>query len=470
MASFLHLPNELVSEIAGQVMPEDIENFSLTSHNVYAVALPLLEEHRELKKRYRAFANLEKAEFDGNRLGMSEFSDNSTSNFALGDSISTLLTEVLADQRVAPYIKELRLDGWFSEWESMVPDPSNERHEHIPYTQEQTTLFKQTLSIYVLPSKLEEWIEVLESGAEDPIIGLLLILLPDLNSIKFEQRSNIAYDLQQMVQRIKTDCIPGIPILSHLERVNLQYDDYFGEVNRSQTDLTCPIHYLAFLATLPSLKSLYGQHIGTYGRPHDFSCLLPRSSNITDLGFKLCNLSLEQMGDLLQGLKALRTFHYISDTYYGENGQEIEPWNPAGMCKLLSKYAQQSLEVLDLRSKQKPVGPIQDLRNFAVLKELTLSFSTFQVPGLGHWQILTSQLPVSIKKLVLHGLGSEKIPLLDLMRLIQEVVHFKPERFPSLEKLCLCSTLNLAGIIQVADKMREMCGGVGIEIWFTQEK
>lgn len=131
--------------------------------------------------------------------------------------------------------------------------------------------------------------------------------LPNINSIKFERCSNKAHRLQDVIERIRTDCILGPPILSRLERVNLQYNNYYEAADPR------PIDFLAYLATTPSLKSLFTQLIATFGGSHDFSCLLRHSSNITDLSFKTCKLILEQLGDLVQGLKSLQ-----NDYYYGE--------------------------------------------------------------------------------------------------------------------------------------------------------
>lgn len=189
MASFSDLPNEMVREVARHVMPEDIENFSLVSKRIYAVNLAFLEEHRELRERYSAFELLEKTAFDGRRLRKSPIRIASvTSNCASETTLSNLLIDILANGRRARYIKELRLDGWFLHWVYV-------RQKHIPYAEEHFVLFKQALSIYVLPTQLEKWVEELESGNEGPIVSLLLILLPDLNSIKFERCSNLAHQL-----------------------------------------------------------------------------------------------------------------------------------------------------------------------------------------------------------------------------------------------------------------------------------
>lgn len=262
-----------------------------------------------------------------------------------------------------------------------------------------------------------------------------------------------------MIERIKADCIPGIPILSHLERVNLQYNDYYQEADPR------PIDFLAFLATMPSLKSLYGQAIATYGDAHDFSCVTPHSSNITDLGFKFCNISLVQLDDLLQGLKALQVFHYIYELYFEDLA--LERWDPAGMCKVLLKHAQGSLKILDLRSENMPIGPIESLQKFEVLKELTLSFPSVRLGAHFSSQTLASQLPKSIQKISLHDVDIKDIPL--LKDTICEVVYLKPDRLPSLQKLCVCEHWGSGGHIEVASKLRNLCESAGLELFLMKQ-
>lgn len=440
-------------------MPDDIESFSLISRGVYAQALPLLKEHRKLKVRYSAFGNLEKTGFDGRRLGKSDFRGHQVMlNCYTGDSLSNLLTDVLTDHRVMPYIKELRLDYCCLAWESEDPDPSNERHEHIPYTEEQFAMFKQALSRYLLPEKLEAWTTQLELGHEGPIISLLIVLLPHINSIKFECCGDLSEHVHEAIECIKTEFKPGMPILTRLERVNLVCNDPLPFPGGDP----CAVEFLAFLATIPSLKSLYADRIAPWDIPYDFSCLSPHSSNITDLGFKSCNLSLRQLEDLLQGLKALHSFHFIFDEHF-----EMGPWDAAEMCKVLSKHAQRSLEVLDIRSELEPTGPIENLRDFEILKELALSLSLFRAGKDSPSQTQAAQLPESIQKFSLHDIEVKDISLLEDS--IREVVHCKSDCLPGLEKV-VCASWDLEGLSQVTDKLRESCEDVGFELCFVKEE
>lgn len=347
-------------------------------------------------------------------------------------------------------MKELRPDFWFLELES--------------YTEDHFVFFKEALSRYVLPTKLETWVKKLESGDEGPFMSLLLILLPNITSIKIDGFSNLAYQLQEMIERIKTDCVPDTSILSHLERVNLQYnEDYEAKLH--------PIDFLALLATIPSLKSLYCQAIATYPGAHDVSCLSPHSSNITDLGFKKCNLYLTQLGDLFQGLQALQTFHYIYDTYdeqpISKYGIDMAPWDPAGICKLLLRHAPRSLKVLDLRSEQQPVGPIKTLRDFEVLRELTLSFSLFRNGGCFPTHTLAYDLPESIQKISLHDVEFKHLSMID--ETVREVVSLKLDRLPRLENVCFCVSFDPVAHIYFPKKLRKLCEEAGFELSFTKQ-
>ena len=57
MAQFQDLSTELVLAILELVLPEDIEAMSLVSKHIYQLAIPRLEEHRELRKEYFNFRN-----------------------------------------------------------------------------------------------------------------------------------------------------------------------------------------------------------------------------------------------------------------------------------------------------------------------------------------------------------------------------------------------------------------------------
>ncbi len=433
MASFSRLPNEIVYKIASYVMPEEIENFSVASKRIFDVAWPFLKEHRQLKKRYAAFDNIGNSIVGDRRFEtLRRRDDEITTNCSSAESLSDLLTEVLTNRKVAHYIKELRLECWSHRWRSETFKIWKD--ERTPHTEEQFSLFKQALSKYVLPEKLETWIEMLELGSEDPITSLLLILLPNVNSITDKHCLASAHILKGVAERIKTDFSKDVTVLNRLEQIHIGYCSGRYDVEM--------INLLAFVATMPSLKSLYSYNITTRGNAHDFSCLLPNSSNITTLCFKKCKLSIKQLQDLLQGLKSLRTFGYIYEYNMDRSPWQRSPWDPAGMCNVLLKHARRSLETLDLRGHNDLTrGPIQCLQHFEGLKDLVLSFSLFQV----------SQIPRSIRNIRLHDFKMHEYALLSGQ--IREVVRFKKERFAGLEKICVCSSWDLRKCVEGMDEL-----------------
>ncbi len=108
------------------------------------------------------------------------------------------------------------------------------------------------------------------------------------------------------------------------------------------------------------------------------------------------------------------------------------------------------------------MAPIENFGDFRVLKELSLSFSLFQVGG------LASQLPLSLQKLILHDITGSHILVRDLKDTIREVVRFKPRRFPRLEKICLHGTWCSGSHVQPTDKLRKLCENAGFELCFMK--
>ena len=251
MASFSHLPNEVVCEIAKLLSPEEIESFSLVSKGIFAVTWGHLEEHRRLKRKY------------GN------FEDIIATGAMLGDTFSEFIADVLKNQRVRQYITAV---GLYRDDHDVRLDGFPPGDEHIQYTEEQTVLFKQALSTYILPEKLRPWIKQLEGGNSTPMIALLLILLPNLHSIEV---SDPFCGLRHLIERIKTNCVVDDETISHLEQLDVHGNDY-----RTRVDV------LAFMSTMQSLTPLRNRLVALRnGLPVSDSVLL-HASDLASLAFK----------------------------------------------------------------------------------------------------------------------------------------------------------------------------------------
>ena len=53
MTQLTDLPNEIVAQIAQNVHPRDIVNFSTTSKFIHSVSEPSLKVHHEMKRKYK---------------------------------------------------------------------------------------------------------------------------------------------------------------------------------------------------------------------------------------------------------------------------------------------------------------------------------------------------------------------------------------------------------------------------------
>ena len=193
MATFSHLPNELIVEIWSHVLqPKDIENFALTSKTIRALSGKVLTEHKNLTKDLSAFdAGGPKSKF----------------------SVAGLLKQILLKPHIALYIKTFTITTLHDEWQvesegvntlqALDPKAGEDGHQyrHAPYGEEDVELFKQAVKrakpFFNFPRPetrcqchspdAEEIIDQLQDGIEYgdevPITVLLLLLSTNLKSI-----------------------------------------------------------------------------------------------------------------------------------------------------------------------------------------------------------------------------------------------------------------------------------------------
>ena len=137
MATFSHLPNELIVEIWSHVLqPKNIENFALTSKTIRALSGKVLTEHKNLTKELSAFdAGGPKSKF----------------------SVAGLLKQILLKPHIALYIKtftitELR-DRFNVKSQSVNTLQASDskagedghQYCHTPYGEEDVERFKQAV-------------------------------------------------------------------------------------------------------------------------------------------------------------------------------------------------------------------------------------------------------------------------------------------------------------------------------------
>ena len=163
MADFSRLPNEMISEIWGNIHePEDVESFALVSKHVYAIGRPFVEEHNKLKKDF----------------GFIEIGPDMDPC-----APASLLKEVLLRPRIALYVTHLAFGRFRYEWDDSGDDGDEwPKIDHVPYPDDVMALFIETIrkSSFVQRNETPHWITSVEQGNEDPIVALLCTLLPNL--------------------------------------------------------------------------------------------------------------------------------------------------------------------------------------------------------------------------------------------------------------------------------------------------
>ena len=443
MARFSHMPDELICEIAGYLLPDGIESFSLASSAIFDLTLPYLTEHRRLQRRYRHFRKISVAVVEG---------------LAPACTVSDFVVDVLTHERVRRYIKTLGLYFYNNEW---VLDYLTPSYGRVMFPVEQSVLFKQALSTYIRPEKVGKWISELKLGKQAPLIGLLLIRLTKLNSIRLVLGAESSSRFKELIERIKTDCVADAPVLSHLELIDSHGTRFPQNGGLYSVDLS------AFLATIPSLTTLRNHHLSTlYDRPVPKQ-LPSYAPNITSLAFKSCRISLAELNLILQSVRSLQYFTYIFERSALPTNP---PWDPAILCKLLTKYSKRTLEGLEIRSQARsyPIRPIDGFQDFTTLQNLALSIWLFECKPAFRSSTLMSQLPGSIRRLILYDIKKTR-DLVLLQDSVPEAIRLKPQRLPGLRSIWFDISEDLGGWLKEVDKLQGPCRDVDIEFCMMHE-
>lgn len=338
MATLCTLPNELILETLHQVSPLDIESFCAISPRVYSLAKPMLAEHRRLKRKYSDFT--EKVEvFDIERLVV--FFEN---------------------PRIARYVTNININNWLSSWSDAIywlVDPSN---DHVSYLLSTLEYAAQNASA-IPKAERGDWVTAIREGNEGPLVALLLLHLPNLQSLTFRM-----YDYApcpQLYSVLQSVGMSGCGShLTHLNHVHLGVANIqFGTFDPGQIASLL----LAFVR-LPSLISL---HVNNFPSTLDQSkfdeVVSTPSSTLTELRFIDSFVSETILSAIIQATCKLKSFVH-SNHHHGIHLNKL--FNCDVLSKVLSACASNTLENLTLRLYRITTSGIVCLDGYTVLREL----------------------------------------------------------------------------------------------------
>ncbi len=405
MTGFDDLPNDLVLELWHHVLPpDDIVSFALVSKRIFALAAPFLKEYHRLRSKYSVISNYtDYTGFDGIML-------------------AHLLKDVLLDPHIAFYVEELRVSEWQTCWQDPALVNPIRRHPekayvaHAPYPEQDMELFRngiQKAEYMMFPTGTDDWIQLLETGHEEPIVALLLSLLPNLRRLLLEHPPVQTPLFTTICQMIET----AVPIsFSKLKSIELV--DVFSCQKEG-------ISLVKSFASLPSLEKIecYA-YVGGDEGPDIPECLVsPRSSNVTELVFDSYSDTVTPISVLLEGIKVLKKFTYIG---HGE------VFNLSELRTVLLNHCRHSLEDLKILPfgdvGSKPADTLGSLRLFENLKYLEV-YNRILVNLDANGCNIADLLPASIEAIDLTGLWSEEVG--HIRPVIRSLVSAKRTELPN---------------------------------------
>ena len=368
MAKFSDLPNELLLMTLDRLSPTDADTFCMLSKNVRAVSASFLEKHMSLKRKYthRKYSNKRIIVRDG--------------------SLADLLRDVLRNPELGHYVRTLQIDGC-----KRIKAGYMDNREIMD-------LFRHTIQdCAMIEGHLEKrnWTADLNHGAEDPVIALLLLMLPNLTNLRLTDCVD-TYCVEYMALRIGgTEDRTALARLSAIELGDP------GHGLRPDYDLVLS------LSSLPSIKHLSASNLRSVNQLgneliraqiNDRDC----KSEITHMSFANCLLNSTLLYSILTWSNNL-SFSYCSDrsdrSRSGTYGESDYKWI---RCALLAE-AKDTLKDLNLYSyKEDFMGGLKD---FTVLQNVSTSSRLLFGLDRKEKHTLAQMLPATTRTLRLRDTG-----------------------------------------------------------------
>lgn len=224
------------------------------------------------------------------------------------------------------HLAELKIGEWEPEWK----DENGYSRDIV--SESDLTLFKQAARNTIDSSKEElegEWLAAIDRGDEEPLIALLLMLLPNLRHINFSPVDETCLCITDALRMIKYD--KDSSSLRKLRSVNL-------ELAKPDHEDVLDVELVIIFAGLPSVTSIYSHGVGTC--PEGLLCYYNIGlTQVTDLTFVDCSVHPKDMFEFLYATRNLQQFSY---SHKGSAGNPTH-FDPFWISAALLASAQDSL-------------------------------------------------------------------------------------------------------------------------------
>lgn len=366
MAKFSELPNEILLMILDHLPIMDAVTFSKLSRNTRAVAASFRKTHTWLRRRYthRKYS--------------------SKKNTNLHGTLADLLRDVLQYPELGHYVRTLQIDG-YEDFDADYVE-NKETMELFRHAIHDCTLIEGQL-------EKQSWLEYLSEGDEEPVIALLLLMLPNLTNLRLKDFGN-SYCIGYMAIRISAK--KDTTALARLSAIEVE--DREGNTTPESGDL------VQSLSSLPSIKRLSVSNAGNdfrLGNHPIFAQINDRGSNsqVTHMSFTNCALHPTVLSSIMTSSQNLTSFNYCSNRRAKSFGKSDYKW----IRDALLVEAKDTLKDLRLYSYNEDF--MGGLKDFTVLQNVSTSSGLLFGLDRKKKHSLAQMLPATIKSLTLHDYG-----------------------------------------------------------------
>ncbi|CAF9905735.1 hypothetical protein IMSHALPRED_003953 [Imshaugia aleurites] len=367
MPSLLDFSNETLYHIIEKISPSDILNFALCCSDLHRLAQKTLEMHGSWKQAYTSVV-LRGCHRHPKRSHPLQ-----------------LIRDICMDWRVGEFPKVLKVECCDKYEYNDGESDNEEQHEEsrIWRGEDSRTVTKLMAGIdgdikdmalapgFLPSSEVDDLCSLIRSGHKDAMIGLLLLLLPNLESICFEGYSWKADELSKIVAAIASPDLrgrPGSKLLTKLSQIEV---DTFSSFRGGEN-----LALLTQFAALPSMRTLVGSHVKAFHNDPEIWRFGSRTSNVTEIIFQnISRVTVALLRRILSGINALKRFTY--DHFVGSHADS--PMKAHRIIGALLEHAKDSLEYLALTGDSNTHDVEEDnhsnngsLQGFTVLKDVVL--------------------------------------------------------------------------------------------------
>ena len=479
MVSLLDLSNELLYKIIDDIHPDDIVNFSHVCKEIYRLAKDAVALHLQRKRTYE-------------HIIVHGCHRHATNAHPL-----QLIKDTWMDWRIAEYPKSLALqccqhpggddDGYDTadEDEDIVKYEVENREDDLiiqnimqviqGYIEEKAVEF----DIHMMNDvELKNWGELIMIGDRETMFALLLLLIPNLETVSIAQSTWRCYEIEDVIRQMSKQTLQE----GHMARrplMKLSEVRFLGHRNNMRGEnFTMYLRFAAF----PSMRTIYGKFVEGRWDYEDEWEFKPHTSNVTEIILHNSAVNAE-FPVQLSGIKALKRNYYHYEERDDYTNCRMEPHKIIGSLLEHAKHSLEFLAILgqcNLRNVRvhTDIHPCKgSLRDFEVLHEIILDSDIYiehiPINKLNYFENEFSY--VGYKEEYIRHLVDVLPPSIEVVRLIgpnvvfhtlallEEFVELKEIRLPNLRELVLEVGLR-ALLPDWVNRVRQICGRVGVHV------